>query len=97
MNLSQAKYSHLKIEEFEDLYKKEIKKELLTRETMLDLFDGGNEVTFHYAGRFSVEKIIRQIELILSNYKFPLISYNFAEIKGDLKLSYFSLLILKSF
>jgi len=87
--LSPPKYLPIEISDFDDLYKKDIKEELLSREVICDLFDGGNEVTFYYKGMPDIENIARQISVILSNYKLPLINYNFKKIKGDLKLTSF--------
>ena len=87
--LSPAKYSSLEIKDFDDLYKKEIKKEIIAREVIGEIFNGGNEVTFHYTGILNPESIIRQISIVLSTYKIPLFNYNFENIKGDMKLTSF--------
>jgi len=87
--LSPAKYTHIEIKDFDDLYKKELTKKLLAREAVCNLFDGGNEVTFYYKGTLDPETIIRQINIILTNYKIPLFNYDFKNIKGDLKITSF--------
>jgi len=84
--LSPAKYLHLPIKNLDDFYRKELKKELLNREIINELFDGGNEVTFYYRGIIDPEGISRQIKTILFNFKIPLFNYNFKKISGDLKL-----------
>ena len=74
------------IKNLDDFYRKELKKELLNREIINELFDGGNEVTFYYQGIIDPEGILRQIKTILFNFKIPLFNYNFKKISGDLKL-----------
>lgn len=87
--LSEAKYNHLEIRDVEDLSKKDIRKSLIEREALSQLFDGGNEVTLHYMGLFDVDSMLRHLNNLLSNYKIPLYNLNFSQIKGDLKLSAF--------
>jgi hypothetical protein len=88
--LSSAKYKPLKIQGLDDLYKQKLKKELIERENVSFMFDGGNDVTFHRSGNFTSEEIIREFSIVLNSYKFPLFSYNFENLKGDAKItSYF--------
>ncbi|MBI2630193.1 hypothetical protein HYW76_03750 [Candidatus Pacearchaeota archaeon] len=84
--LSHPRYTKLEIKDFDDLYKKEIKKAITDRETICQIFDGGNEVTFHYSGLLDTKEIIRHIGAILSTYRIPLFNYNFENVKGDLKI-----------
>jgi hypothetical protein len=88
--LSPAKYKPIEIQGLDDLYKQKLKKELIERENVCSMFDGGNDVTFHRSGNFTSEEIIREFSIILNSYKFPLFSYNFENLKGDAKItSYF--------
>jgi len=87
--LSPAAYTHLEIKNFEDLYKPKIKKEIMAREILSEIFDGGNDVTFHRVGTLETEDIVREINIILNTYKLPFFSYNFEKIIGDLKLTSF--------
>lgn len=87
--LSPAKYTRFEIKDFNDLYKKEIKQTLLAREEVCQIFDGGDEVTFHYSGELNPDNITRQISIILSNFKIPLFNYSFENMKGNLKLTHF--------
>lgn len=87
--LSPAKYEPLEICGLEDLYKEKIKKEIIAREIVSQIFDGGNEITFHRLGDFDVDDIIREISVILNTYKLPVFNFDFSEIKGDLKLTSF--------
>ena len=89
-NLSIAKYKKLEINSLEDLYKPKLKKEILERESVSEMFDGGNDITFYRLGNFSSEEILREISFILNTYKLPLFSYSFENMKGDMKItSYF--------
>ena len=88
--LSFAKYKPIEIHGLDDLYKQKMKKELIERENVCSMFDGGNDVTFHRSGNFTSEEIIREFSIVLNSYKFPLFSYDFENLKGDAKItSYF--------
>jgi len=85
--LSQAKYEKIEINNLEDLYKTKIKKQIIDRESVSSMFEGGNDVTFHRNGIFNPEDIAREISFILNTYKIPMFSYNFKNIKGDMKIT----------
>ena len=51
------------------------------------MFDGGNDITFHRAGDFSAEDVLREISVIINTYKMPLFSYGFENLKGDMKIT----------
>ena len=85
--LSSARYKKFVVNGLEDLYGKKIKKELVKREIVSELFDGGNDVTFHRTGELSSEDVIREISFILNTYKLHLFSYSFGNIKGNTKLT----------
>ena len=50
--------------------KKEIKRMLLDREKASQIFDGGDEVTFHYTGNLNYNEIIKQISFVYHNFSF---------------------------
>jgi hypothetical protein len=85
--LSQAKYKRLEINNLDDLYRAKTKKEINEKETVTLMFDGGNDVTFHRGGDFSSEDVVREISVIINTYKMPLFSYNFRNIRGDMKIT----------
>ena len=87
--LSSAKYEHLELKDYDDLLKKEFRKILSGREVISQIFDGGNEVTFHIVGNLDYNNLIKQIEILLSNYKIPLFNFNFSRVRGDVKLTEF--------
>jgi len=87
--LSFAKYKHLEIKNLEDFYDKKIKKEILARESISSMFDGGNDITFHRTGNFNCDDIVREISIIMGNYKLPFFSYSFGSLKGDMKITSF--------
>jgi hypothetical protein len=89
-NLSSAKYARMEIMNLDDLYKPKVKKEIVEKENVTSMFDGGNDVTFHRTGMFEAEDILREISVIMNTYKMPLFSYSFGGLKGDMKItSYF--------
>jgi len=87
--LSEAKYSALEIKNFEDLYRKNVKAKVKDREIISEIFDGGNSVTFHRSGSMTPEEVIREISIIFNSYNLPFFSYNFENVKGDLKITNF--------
>lgn len=87
--LSPAKFEKLEIKNLEELYKSKLKKEMIAREIVSSIFDGGNDVNFFRTGTFNADDVIREINVILNTYKIPLFSYDFEKIKTDLKLSDF--------
>lgn len=89
-SMSNAKYKKLEIKNLEDIYSPKLKKEIIDREKITDLFDGGNEVTFYrVGGNFDPDKIIKEIAAIVGTYDIPLFSYDFSNVKGDMKLTSF--------
>jgi len=88
--LTPPKYKKIEIKNIEDIYHSKIKKEILDREKISNLFEGGNEITFNKIGsNFDTESILRDISVIMDNLNFPLFSYNFKYIAGDMKLTSF--------
>ena len=87
--LSPAKLKRFEISSLEELYKPKIKKEIIERESLTELFNGGNDITFHRNGSFSSEDILIEISIIINTYKLPLFSYNFENLKGDMKITSF--------
>ncbi|RMD67959.1 hypothetical protein D6817_00100, partial [Candidatus Pacearchaeota archaeon] len=86
--LSEAQYVRFNVAGADNLLRREFKRVLSSREAVGELFDGGDEVTFHYIGELDEEKIIRQVGITLASYKIPLFNYSF-ELRGDLKLTHF--------
>ena len=84
--LSPAKFRKFVINDLEDLYNKKTKTDIINREQVLELFDGGNDITFHRAGEVSPEDVLREISVLMNTYKFPFFSYAFENIKGNMNL-----------
>ena len=87
--LTKPKYQKLEIKNLEELYSPKIKREIIARENVTSMFSGGNDVTIHRTGNFDPEDIVKEILIIMDNYRIPLFSYNFGKIKGDMKLDSF--------
>lgn len=87
--LSPAHYKKFVVNGLEDLYGKKAKKDIIKKEIVSELFDGGNDVTFHRTGELSSEDIIREISFILNTYKLNLFSYSFENVKGNTKLTHY--------
>ncbi len=86
-NLSPATYRRLEINNLDDLYKPKMKKEIVERENITSMFDGGNDVTFHKNGVFTSEDALREISVVMNTYKMPMFSYSFGTMKGDMKIT----------
>ncbi len=88
-NLSTSEYGRLEVSETKDFDTAAIRKALTLRESMGGVFDGGDEVTIHYAGEFDASEIIEQISVLLKRHTIPLFNYSFSGVAGDAKLTDF--------
>jgi hypothetical protein len=86
--LSKEIYDKTEVKKFDDLQKKEIKKILSIRESICNIFDGGDRVGIYKTEKINPDEIVKEIIFLLQNYKIPLLSYNFKGI-GNLKLTTF--------
>lgn len=85
--LSPALYKKFSIKGLEDLYNKETKKEIIKKETVSEMFNGGNVTTLHRCGEISADEVAREILFLLSTYKLQMFSYSFENIKGNTKIT----------
>lgn len=85
--LSPALYKKFTINGLQDLCSKETKKEIIKKEILSEMFDGGNDVTLHRCGEMSADEIAREILFILNTYKLQIFSYSFENIKGNTKIT----------
>jgi len=72
-----------------DLYTQSIKEYLEKRESICNIFQGGDRVRFFRAINFTPEETLTEFNYLLTTYKFPLISYDFNQRKGELTLDNF--------
>lgn len=88
--LSAEKFQRLVITRPTDLYDERLRRTLRAKEKLFRIFDGGDRVRFFHKGLLDSEEILQEFSMILSSYKFPLLSFDFGEPKGlDVKLTSF--------
>jgi len=82
-SLSSPKFKKIEIQGLEDIYKPKTRKEILGIGEVTDLFNGGNDVTFHRTGNLVVKDIIKEISVIMANYSLPFFSYDFKSLEEE--------------
>lgn len=87
--LSQRKYSKSTIRSFKDFQQPETVERIQLRERLSRIFDGGDRIRFFRRGDFTPADIIRELVFLMNTYDLPLITYDFKERKGEIKLTNF--------
>jgi len=87
--LSPRKYIKTTIRRFEDYHVPEITSFINSREEMFKIFDGGDRIRFFRSGGFKPEEIICELVFLMNTYELPLITYDFKERKGEIRLTDF--------
>lgn len=77
--LSTPKFKKVEIQGLEDIYKPKTRNEIMSIGEVSDLFNGGNEVTFHRTGDFAIKDIVKELSVIMANYSLPFFSYDFKQ------------------
>jgi len=88
--LSKREFKRTIITRSEDLNTPEMIAQLKDKETITRIFDGGDIASIHRRGEIDPEDVFRELSILLSNYKIPLLSYRFGQPSdGNLKLTTF--------
>ncbi len=75
---TQPVYKKVELKTLQDLFNNEMKEVLTTKERLFEVFDGGDQTSFHRRLDASPEDIIREINFILTSYRIPFFKFNFA-------------------
>lgn len=87
--LSPRKYKKVTIKGINDFHSTEIQDYLKKRERLCLIFKGGDRVRFFRAINFTPEETLSEFNYLMSNYKFPLVTYDFNTRKGEVTLDNF--------
>ncbi len=87
--LSSRKYSKRNIQGIKDLSSSGFQSYVKTREKVMNIFDGGDRFRIFRNGKIDPEEIIHEFNFLLNTYNIPLFSYDFSEMRGDIKLTRF--------
>jgi len=88
--LSKREFKRTIINSPEDLNSPQITSQLKDKERITRIFDGGDIASIHRRGDIDPEDVFRELSILLSNYKIPLLSYRFGHRRdGNLKLTTF--------
>jgi len=87
--LSQRAYNKTTITNLHDFFEETTKKRLKSREELFNIFEGSDRVRFFRAGNTSPKDVVREISTLLSSFNLPFFCYDFAKLKGRVKLTDF--------
>lgn len=88
-NLSNRRYIKTTIKSFKDYHTPEITKFIETRERLFKIFDGADRTRFFRSEELTPLEVIRELGFLMNTYELPLITYDFKERKGEMKLTRF--------
>ena len=88
-NLSSRIYHKTTIKRFKDFQSKEMSILISLKEDLTKIFDGGDRARFFRRGEYTAEEIIKEWAFLMNTHELQLITYDFKELKGDVKLTNF--------
>ncbi len=86
---SKRKYHKITIKKYEDLTSNEMKSFLEARQKILSVFKYNDRLRIFRVPAEETDEIIKELQYLFTNYKNPLICYDFNPRKKDLTLDYF--------
>jgi hypothetical protein len=88
-NLSAKRYVKTNIRGMQDLNNPELTMMISAKEKLAELFDGGDRMRFFRKENFTPEEITKELTFLMNTYNLPMITYDFKEIRGEMKLTNF--------
>ena len=88
-NLSTRRYIKTTVKKFKDYHSPEIVNFIETREKLFKIFNGGDRIRFFRSEEFNPEDVIKELVFLMNTYELPLITYDFKERRGEMKLTSF--------
>lgn len=88
-NLSSRKYIKTTIRKFKDYHSPEITSYMNIRERLFRILDGGDRIRFFRSGEYTPRDMTRELIFLMNTYYLPLVTIDFKERKGELKLTNF--------
>jgi hypothetical protein len=87
--MSPRTYKKVTIHSISDYHDEKNVSEIRRRETLFNVFEGGDRVRFFRDRNFTPEEAISELNFLLSTFTLPLITYDFEALKGELTLDKF--------
>jgi hypothetical protein len=88
-DLSQRRYAKATIRSFKDYQDQETINQIQLKEKLSSIFDGGDRTRFFRRGEFIPQDLLRELVFLMNTYDLPIITYDFKERKGEIKLTNF--------
>jgi len=88
-SLSKREYVKTTIRNFKDYHESEMSYYINMKERLAHVFEGGDRCRFFRKGKFLPEDIIKEMVFLMNTYELALITYDFKELKGEIKLTNF--------
>jgi hypothetical protein len=88
-SLSTREYVKTTVRSFKDYHEPETGSFISMKERLANIFEGGDRSRFFRKGIFSPEDIVKELGFLMNTYELPLITYDFKERRGDIKLTNF--------
>jgi len=87
--LSERKYRRISIRGLQDLSSPELNRIIRAKEKLADIFDGNDRMRLHRGGKSLPEEILKEMKFLMNTNHLPIITYDFSEIRGEIKLTSF--------
>ncbi|MBN2142752.1 hypothetical protein JW711_05485 [Candidatus Woesearchaeota archaeon] len=87
--LSSRNYKKTMIKSFKEYESPEVKEFIRRKELLSKLFDGGDRCRIFRKGDFKPEDAAHELSYLMNKYNLPLITFEFKEMRGEMKLTQF--------
>ena len=87
--LSPRRYMKMTVRRFRDYHLPETSNFISTRERLFKIFDGCDRIRFFRSGEFTPQDVTRELIFLMNSYELSLLTYDFKERRGELKLTSF--------
>ncbi len=87
--LTDRAYNKTTISKVQDFFEEITKKRLESREQVFNIFEGADRVRFFRSANSTPKDIVMEISTIISSFRLPFFCYDFAKLKGRVKLTDF--------
>jgi hypothetical protein len=88
-NLSTRNYMKTTVKSFREYDSSDVTFIIGMKERLAKIFDGGDRIRFFRKGDLKPEELVKEATFLMNTYELPLITYDFRERKGEIKLTNF--------
>ncbi len=76
-------YNTISVKNTKDIHQDSMHELLIQKEKIGKIFSGGDRLRIHREGDADVDSVLRELNILITTYRIPLICYNFSKIKKD--------------